>query len=58
LSAEPLLDNSSPGYAERPDYRPVTKFEQRGIKLGHAVRDLIFRRNNNSVRSIDTAIES
>ncbi len=58
LSAEPLLDNSSPGYAERPDYRPVTKFEQRGIKLGHAVKDLIFRRNNNSVRSIDTAIES
>lgn len=60
LSAEPLLDNSSPGsgYAERPDYRPVTKFEQRGIKLGHTVRDLIFRRNGNSVRSVDIEIES
>lgn len=47
LSAEPLLDNTGPGYAERPDYRPLTKFEQRGIQLGHVVRDLIFRRNDN-----------
>ena len=58
LSAEPLLSNSTLGYAERPDYRPVTKFEQRGIKLGHAVRDLIFRRNDNTVRSADTENES
>ena len=31
-----------PGYAERPDYRPVTKFENRGLKLGHGVWDLVF----------------
>ena len=32
------------GYAERPDYRPMTKFEKRGIKLGHGVWDLLFER--------------
>ena len=31
-------------YAERPDYRPMTKFEKRGIKLGHGVWDLLFER--------------
>ena len=30
------------GYCERPDYRPLTKFEQRGLRLGHGVWDLIF----------------
>ena len=44
LSAEPLLKNTAPDYAPRPDYRPLTKFEQRGIKLGHGVWDLIFTR--------------
>ncbi len=33
-------------YSERPDYRPTTKFEQRGHRLGHAVWDLIFIKNN------------
>jgi tRNA (guanine-N7-)-methyltransferase len=31
-------------YAPRPDYRPVTRFEERGLKLGHGVRDLLFER--------------
>lgn len=31
-------------YCPRPDYRPLTKFEQRGLRLGHGVWDLIFRR--------------
>lgn len=44
LSAEPLLENSADGYAPKPDYRPLTKFEQRGLKLGHGVWDLVFRR--------------
>ena len=44
LSAEPLLANTAAGFAPRPDYRPLTKFEQRGIKLGHGVWDLVFRR--------------
>jgi tRNA (guanine-N7-)-methyltransferase len=44
LSAEPLLANTADGYAPRPDYRPLTKFEARGLKLGHGVWDVIFRR--------------
>jgi len=44
LSAEPLLANTASGFAPRPAYRPLTKFEQRGLRLGHGVRDLIFRR--------------
>jgi tRNA (guanine-N7-)-methyltransferase len=44
LSAEPLLVNTAAGFAPRPDYRPLTKFEQRGLKLGHGVWDLVFRR--------------
>ena len=42
LSAEPSLQNTAEGYAPRPDYRPVTKFENRGLKLGHGVWDLVF----------------
>lgn len=44
LSAEPLLENTADAYAERPAYRPLTKFEARGLKLGHGVWDLVFRR--------------
>lgn len=44
LAAEPLLENTAPDYAPRPDYRPLTKFEQRGLRLGHGVWDLVFRR--------------
>ena len=46
LSAEPLLENTADGFAPRPDYRPLTKFEARGLHLGHGVRDLIFRRRS------------
>jgi tRNA (guanine-N7-)-methyltransferase len=44
LGAEPTLRNTADGYAPRPDYRPLTKFEQRGLKLGHGVWDLVFVR--------------
>ncbi|GGC08611.1 tRNA (guanine-N(7)-)-methyltransferase [Oxalicibacterium flavum] len=44
LGAEPTLQNTADGYAPRPDYRPVTKFENRGLKLGHGVWDLVFRK--------------
>jgi tRNA (guanine-N7-)-methyltransferase len=51
LSAEPLLANTSShtagdksGYADKPHYRPLTKFENRGLKLGHGVWDLVFTR--------------
>ena len=46
LAAEPLLANTAVGFAPRPDYRPLTKFETRGLKLGHSVRDLVFRRRD------------
>ncbi|MGV3582723.1 MAG: tRNA (guanosine(46)-N7)-methyltransferase TrmB [Methylophilus sp.] len=44
LSMEPLLKNAALDYAEKPSYRPLTKFENRGIKLGHGVWDLVFNR--------------
>ena len=56
LTDEPSLLNTSSyketledgrvvsGYADRPDYRPVTKFENRGLKLGHGVWDLVFKK--------------
>ncbi|RZL55290.1 MAG: tRNA (guanosine(46)-N7)-methyltransferase TrmB [Variovorax sp.] len=46
LSAEPLLRNSASqaGYAPKPAYRPLTKFENRGLRLGHGVWDLVFVR--------------
>jgi tRNA (guanine-N7-)-methyltransferase len=44
LSAEPTLENTAEGFAPRPDYRPLTKFENRGLKLGHGVWDLVFRK--------------
>lgn len=44
LSAEPALQNTAEAYAARPDYRPVTKFENRGLRLGHGVWDLVFKK--------------
>ena len=44
LSSEPQLINTVTDYAPRPAYRPLTKFEQRGLKLGHGVWDLIFQK--------------
>ncbi len=47
LSGEALLKNTAAtdgGYALKPHYRPLTKFENRGIKLGHGVWDLVFER--------------
>ena len=38
------LTGDHPGYAERPAYRPITKFENRGIRLGHGVWDLVYRK--------------
>jgi tRNA (guanine-N7-)-methyltransferase len=43
LTAEPRLVNTADGYAPRPAWRPLTKFEARGLKLGHGVWDLVFR---------------
>jgi tRNA (guanine-N7-)-methyltransferase len=44
LRAESKLANTVTDYAPRPEYRPLTKFEQRGLNLGHGVWDLIFTR--------------
>lgn len=43
LNAEPQLQNTAANYAEKPGYRPLTKFENRGLKLGHGVWDMVFR---------------
>jgi tRNA (guanine-N7-)-methyltransferase len=44
LQGNPQLENTVPTYAPRPNYRPLTKFENRGLKLGHGVWDLVFRK--------------
>jgi tRNA (guanine-N7-)-methyltransferase len=51
LEGEPLLRNRAVathpelhGYAPKPHYRPLTKFESRGIRLGHGVWDMVFER--------------
>ena len=44
LSGEPTLVNTADGFAPRPDYRPLTKFENRGLRLGHGVWDVIFKK--------------
>jgi tRNA (guanine-N7-)-methyltransferase len=46
LSAAPGLANTFEGYAPRPAGRPLTKFETRGLNLGHGVWDLVFRRSS------------
>lgn len=43
-AAEPLLENTAESFAPRPDYRPQTKFETRGLRLGHGVWDVVFRK--------------
>lgn len=44
LGATPGLVNTASGFAPRPATRPETKFERRGLKLGHGVWDVVFRR--------------
>ncbi|MBI2311816.1 MAG: tRNA (guanosine(46)-N7)-methyltransferase TrmB [Betaproteobacteria bacterium] len=44
LSAEPRLRNTARDFSPRPGYRPRTKFETRGLRLGHGVWDLVFKR--------------
>jgi tRNA (guanine-N7-)-methyltransferase len=44
LTAHPRWQNTADEYAPKPSYRPLTKFEQRGIRLGHGVWDLVFTR--------------
>jgi len=49
LGAEPLIENTTQAFAPRPDHRPPTKFERRGLRLGHGVWDLIFRRKRDGI---------
>jgi tRNA (guanine-N7-)-methyltransferase len=46
LSANPDLRNTVKDYAPKPDYRPSTKYEARGIRLGHGVWDLVFEKTD------------
>jgi tRNA (guanine-N7-)-methyltransferase len=52
FSAEPALANTASGYAGRPDTRPQTKFERRGLALAHRVWDLVFRKIEKPSRPI------
>ena len=47
FAGEPLLANTAAGFASRPAWRPQTKFETRGLALGHAVSDILFTRAAN-----------
>ncbi len=44
LEASRDLVNTAAGFAPRPAWRPETKFERRGLALGHGVWDLVFQR--------------
>ena len=44
LDKEELLQKMSDDFFKKPDYRPLTKYENRGIKLGYRVWDMIYRR--------------
>jgi tRNA (guanine-N7-)-methyltransferase len=44
LQGEVMLRNTAEGFAPRPEYRPETKFERRGLRLGHGVWDVVFRK--------------
>lgn len=46
LDSSPDFENTQPdgGYAPRPEFRPLTRFEGQGLDKGHVVHDLLFRR--------------
>lgn len=46
LAGEASLVNTAVGFAPRPEYRPLTKFENRGLRLGHGVWDVVFRKRS------------
>lgn len=50
LTAQPEFENTQAdgGYAPRPDFRPLTRFEGQGLDKGHVVHDLLFRRTGNA----------
>jgi tRNA (guanine-N7-)-methyltransferase len=43
-SASFVNEAGASGYVERPAHRDATRFERRGTRLGHGIRDLAFRR--------------
>jgi len=51
LSSQPALRNTAADYAPRPAHRPLTKFENRGLRLGHGVWDLVFERGDAAVHA-------
>ncbi|MFZ0158875.1 MAG: tRNA (guanosine(46)-N7)-methyltransferase TrmB [Kineosporiaceae bacterium] len=44
VDGEPLLSNAYPGFAPRPGWRPVTRFERQGLAKGHQIFDVLARR--------------
>lgn len=46
LNDSAALTNTADGYAPRPEYRPGTKYEARGLRLGHGVWDIVFEKSH------------
>jgi tRNA (guanine-N7-)-methyltransferase len=46
LSAAPGFVNTAAAYSPKPTWRPETKFERRGLRLGHGVWDIVFKRSS------------
>ncbi|MDG2088500.1 MAG: tRNA (guanosine(46)-N7)-methyltransferase TrmB [Arenicellaceae bacterium] len=44
LNTHSSFENTAKAYAARPNWRPLTKYEARGERLGHQVRDILFVR--------------
>lgn len=55
LTAHPDFENTRAdgGFAPRPDFRPLTRFEGQGLDKGHVVNDLLFRRVQHRVQHGD-----
>jgi tRNA (guanine-N7-)-methyltransferase len=52
LLATDGLENTAEGFAPRPSTRPETKFERRGVKLGHGVWDIVFRKEREDMEGV------
>ncbi|WP_217136910.1 tRNA (guanosine(46)-N7)-methyltransferase TrmB [Streptomyces sp. AC558_RSS880] len=57
LTAHPGFENTRPdgGFAPRPAFRPLTRFEAQGLEKGHVVNDVLFRRVPQDEQAADRA---
>ena len=57
LTAHPGFENTRPdgGFAPRPAFRPLTRFEAQGLEKGHVVNDVLFRHVPRDEQAADRA---